>query len=173
MTESPINDDQIALLEWITAGLQIKQVRNLSGDAGYLLNNMIAKYSLAASNYLLSNGALLRLNRDGIDLTSSHKRSKLYGKQSPYIYEHSIPASLVRTHLFSVQPVREDVAQILAAAGPVAMLLREEDEVLRSRGLRSSMPAGWCWGDDPLARYHAAGITIVVQRIRMEGKICR
>jgi hypothetical protein len=173
MTLPHINNDQIALLEWITAGLQIEQVRNLNGDAGYLLNNMIAKYSLAAGDYLLSQGALLRLERDGVDLTRSHKRSRLYGKQSPYLYEHSIPASLVRARLLNLQPVREDVAQILAAAGPVAMLLREEDDVLRRSGMRSSMPVGWRWGDDPLARYRAAGITMAEQTIRIEGKICR
>jgi hypothetical protein len=48
MTESPFeNPDQVALLKWISAGLQIDEVRNLRGDAGYLLNNMIAKYTLA------------------------------------------------------------------------------------------------------------------------------
>ena len=48
-----MNKDQTALLEWITAGLQISEVRSLHGDAAYLLNNMIAKYNLAASEYLL------------------------------------------------------------------------------------------------------------------------
>ena len=173
LLSSDLNEDQEALLEWITAGLQIKQVRMLRGDAGYLLNNMIAKYSLASSEYLLSNAAIARLRQDGVDLNSSHKRSRLYGKASPFMYEHTIPASLVRNRLLSIQPVRNDVAEVLAAAGPVAMILRQEDDLLRIHGLRSQMPQGWKWGDDPLARYHVAGLQIAEQTIRMEGAICR
>ena len=45
------NIDQIALRCWITSGLQIPEVRSLNGDAGYLFSNMIAKYTLAASEY--------------------------------------------------------------------------------------------------------------------------
>lgn len=70
-----MNKDQTALLEWITAGLQISEVRSLRGDAAYLLNNMIAKYSLAASEYLLSEQALARLQSDGFDLSRTYKRS--------------------------------------------------------------------------------------------------
>ena len=48
------NEDQIALRRWLTAGLRIPEVADLHGDAGYLLNNMIAKYTLAASAYAVS-----------------------------------------------------------------------------------------------------------------------
>jgi len=43
------NSDQKALIQWITSGLKIKEVRDLKGDSGYLLNNMIAKVTLAIS----------------------------------------------------------------------------------------------------------------------------
>ncbi len=172
MNSSP-NSDQVALLEWITAGLQIPEVRNLHGDAGYLLNNMIAKFSLAASEYLLSRAALSRLGQEGVDLSRRYRRSKFYGKKSPFLYEHTIPASLVRQQLLLVQPVRVEVEVVLNSAGAVAVVLREEDDLLRTHGLRSSMPGGWTWGDDPLARYHVAGIEITEQRLHMEGAICR
>jgi hypothetical protein len=168
-----MNPDQTALVEWITAGLQIREVREFRGDAGYLLNNMIAKYSLAASEYLLSEGALARLTQQGVDLSRTYKRSRFYGKSSAFMYEHTMPASIVREQLLAVQPVRAEVEVVLAAAGPVAMVLREEDDRLRLQGLRSSMPVGWQWGDDPLARYHAAGLEIVSDRICVEGAICR
>lgn len=168
-----LNPDQVALVEWITAGLQIAEVRNMRGDAGYLLNNMIAKFSLAASSYLLSRAALSRLTRDGVDLNAPHRRSRFYGKKSPFLYEHTIPASLVRRQLLSVQPVRTEVEIILMSAGAVAVVLREEDDLLRLHGLRSSMPDGWTWGDDPLARYRVAGLEIAEQRLQMGGAICR
>jgi len=41
------NSDQKALIQWITSSLKIKEVRDLKGDSGYLLNNMIAKVTLA------------------------------------------------------------------------------------------------------------------------------
>jgi hypothetical protein len=58
-----LNADQLALLKWITAGLLITGVRKLDGDAGYLLNNMIAKYTLAASEYRISERALAKIGR--------------------------------------------------------------------------------------------------------------
>ena len=168
-----MNKDQTALLEWITAGLQISEVRSLHGDAAYLLNNMIAKYSLAASEYLLSGLALERLQNDGFDMSRTYKRSRFYGKKSLYIYEHTMPASLVRNQLLKVNPTRGEVEAILSTSGPVAMVLREEDDQLRINGLRSKMPVGWEWGDDALARYHAAGLRIATQKISVEGAICR
>lgn len=168
-----LNPDQVALVEWITAGLRISEVRDMRGDAGYLLNNMIAKFSLAASEYLLSKAALSRLKQEGVDLNLRHRRSRFYGKKSPFLYEHTIPASLVRHQLLSVQPVRAEVEAVLSSAGAVAVVLREEDDLLRLHGLRSFMPEGWAWGDDPLARYHVAGLEIAEQRLQMEGAICR
>ena len=41
------NSDQKALMQWITSRFTIKEVRELKGDSGYLLNNMIAKVTLA------------------------------------------------------------------------------------------------------------------------------
>lgn len=168
-----MNQDQKALLQWITSGLQIAEVRQLYGDAGYLLSNMIAKYSLSASEYLLSHRAAERLLGDGVDLNGLHKRSYLYGKKSLFIYEHAIPASVVREQLLVVPPLQHEVQSVLSLAGPVAVILRDEDDLLRLHGLRSRMPKGWSWGDDPLARYHVAGFQISEQRIRMSGAIRR
>ena len=57
------NLDQLALRSWLTAGLQIPEVVALHGDAGYLLNNMIAKYSLASDSYFISTLALDEFRR--------------------------------------------------------------------------------------------------------------
>ena len=84
MTE---NADQRALRLWITAGLAIPEVVDGHGDAGYLLGNMIAKYTLAADAYAISQAALTRFEADGVDLVETHSRRRFYGKQSPFIYE--------------------------------------------------------------------------------------
>ena len=69
-----LNDDQVALLKWITAGVSIAGVRKLDGDAGYLLNNMIAKFILAASEYRISEKAFSKFQALGTDLSEIHKR---------------------------------------------------------------------------------------------------
>ncbi len=168
------NSDQKALIKWISSGLKIKEVRDLKGDSGYLLNNMIAKVTLACSEYPLSVGALQMLNIMKVDLKKRYKRSRFYGKKHPFIYEHSIPASIVRSKLLSCYPILEsEVEKIFLSAGPVVIILREEDKKLSSIKLSRKMPNGWVWGDDPLARYEAAGIKISREKLLLEGSICR
>jgi hypothetical protein len=167
------NLDQRALRLWITAGLRIPEVVRLHGDAGYLLNNMIAKYTLAADGYAISTGALEEFERRGVDLTAVHTRRIFYGKKSGFIYEHAVPAGVVREALLAAPATDEAVTRCLLAAGQVAVLLRAEDARLREVGLASKMPSGWSLGDDPLARYEVADIVLSSQILKLKGAICR
>ena len=173
MRISDLNADQRALVRWLVAGLQIDEVRDLNGDAGFLLSNMIAKFSLAASTYRLSQGAFSELVNQKIDLSFAYKRSRFYGKKSLFMYEHAVPCSLVRQKLLEVNPTLQSVLRILNSAGPVIMVLRTEDQKLRDSGLLRSMPQGWQWGDDPLARYRASGIALSRRGLRVTGQIER
>jgi hypothetical protein len=89
------NEDQKVLLDWIVAGLKIiKDEGNLRGDAGYLLNNMIAKYTLFASEYRISIKAEEYMREEHqFDPENFYKRRAFYGKSKGVIYEHPIPAS--------------------------------------------------------------------------------
>ena len=168
------NSDQRALIQWITAGLKIKEVIDLRGDSGYLLSNMIAKVTLANSEYFISNEALKILNQMNIDLKERYKRGKFYGKKQPFVYEHSIPVSIGRSKLLNDAPLEElEVENILSSAGSVAMILREEDKKLRSMKLARKMPQGWVWGNDPFVRYKIAGIKLSKEKLLTEGPICR
>ncbi len=173
MNFSDLNPDQRALVRWLVAGLQIDEVRNLHGDAGFLLSNMIAKFSLAASTYRLSIGAVRELTKQQCDLSDTHRRSRFYGKKSMFMYEHAVPCSLVRQKLLEVNPTLQSVMRTLNSAGPVVMVLRTEDQKLRENGLLRSMPLGWKWGDDPLARYRSSGIALSQRRLKVTGKIER
>ncbi len=62
---------------------------------------------------------------------------------------------------------------VLSSAGPVAVLLRSEDQELKKAGLNSRMPPGWTLGDDPLARYRAAGVVLSDSVLRVTGAIQR
>ncbi len=168
-----LNKDQNALLHWITAGLNIPDVREFHGDANYLLRNMIAKYSLGADEYLISEAAYFQLKEMRVNLEVVHSRSKFYGKKSPFIYEHAIPVSLVRDKLLTVEPTLENIAMVLAASSVVAMLLREEDAKLQTLGLQSAMPSGWEWGNDPLLRYKEAAINLTNVTLKVKGNLKR
>ena len=76
------NSDQRALIQWITAGLKIKEVIDLRGDSGYLLSNMIAKVTLANSDYFISNEALKIINQMNLDLKQYIKDGSFMGKNN-------------------------------------------------------------------------------------------
>ena len=167
------NIDQRALRSWLTAGLQIPEIVALHGDAGYLLNNMIAKYSLAAGSYPISTLALDEFRRQRVDLTRTWTRSRFYGKNKPFKYEHVVPAGIVRDRLLKSGRTEGTVRSVLQNVGFVAVLLRSEDQRLREAGLNGKMPDGWKWGDDPLERYRAVGIELSGQVLRVSGAIKR
>jgi len=167
------NEDQRALRLWITAGLSIPEVTDLKGDAGYLLNNMIAKYTLAADLYAISEAAKRRLRKEGVNLKSTHIRRRFYGRERPYMYEHPVLAKVVRTALLKSDRTETAVAKILKQTGKVTLLLRKENKKLKDARLRSAMPAGWKIGDDPEARYKEVGIRISKSILKVRGAIVR
>jgi hypothetical protein len=167
------NDDQIALRRWITSGLQIPKVRRLHGDSGYLFSNMIAKYTLAASKYRISSLALSWFHDNKVDLSLEYSRSRFYGKNSPLMYEHSIPASVIRSILLDANSSEEIVQDILCQSGFVVVIMRFEDEALSSHGLARKMPESWLFGENPFARYEMAGIELSNEFLKVKGKIQR
>ena len=171
--DKPENDDQIALRRWITSGLQIPEVKKLNGDAGYLFSNMIAKYTLAASEYRISSVALRWFRDNNVDLSVEYARSRFYGKGSPLMYEHSIPASVIRGILLNVDSREENVRDILRQSGYVVVVMRSEDEALSKHGLARKMPEFWSFGDSPFARYEMAGIELSNAFLKVKGKIQR
>ena len=76
------NPDQRALIQWITAGLKIKEVRDLKKRLGYLLSNMIAKVTLANSEYFISNDALKLIHQMNVDLKKHTKERKVLWKKT-------------------------------------------------------------------------------------------
>jgi hypothetical protein len=140
MDEYVENEDQVTLRRWLTAGLHIPEVATLHGDAGYLLNNTIAKYTLAASGYAVSESAERLLLQQGVDFERTYPRRAFYGKRggrNPFIYEHAVPAGVLRAELLGARGDDERVLEILMGVGPVAVVLRAEDERLRAARLGS------------------------------------
>ncbi len=147
-------------------------MRELNGDAGYLLSNMIAKFTLGSSSYRLSANTFTWFDSRGIDLTKEYARSRYYGKNSAVMYEHSIPSNIVRSVLLSLDPSEASIQSVLHSAGEVVVVMRDEDERLAAMGL-ARKPEGWEYGDDPHARYAEAGIQLSESFLRGKGKIKR
>ena len=76
------------------------------------------------------------------------------------IYDHAFPFRYLQEALLGLDPVSsETVAEVLSRYGVIALITREEDDLLSASGYRQRMPADWN-GVDPLARYKAVGIEL-------------
>ena len=62
---------------------------------------------------------------------------------------------------------------ILKKTDYIVILSHYEDEKLRAKGLISSMPEGWSYGDNVFARYEKANIKVLTKQIKMAGAIRR
>ena len=89
------------------------------------------------------------------------------------MYEHSIPASVIRGILLNVDSREENVRNILRQSGYVVVVMRSEDEALSKHGLARKMPEFWSFGDSPFARYEMAGIELSNAFLKVKGKIQR
>ena len=171
------NEDQKVLLAWIVAGLGInRDGDNLKGNTSYLFNNMIAKYTLFSPNYNISENAFtyMKENHD-FDPERTYKRYKFYGKSSGLIYEHPVPALVIRKRLFEFDnPSPEKVRDVLQASGQVTVLIRDEDKGLSDEKLSRKMPDDWEWEDnEPYARYKKVGIEISDVLLKVDGAVYR
>ena len=154
----------------IKSGLSCPEFIEGYGDGKYLFSNMVAKYTLSNTRYRFTKNALERFISMGYDVNKVYTRNSLYGKKSPFIFEHSIPASVVRKELIN-NPTEVD--NILDNSGEVLITLREEDEILTSKGYQSTMCEGWEFGDNPLVRYEKCGIEVSDVYLTMKGAIKR
>lgn len=76
------------------------------------------------------------------------------------VKEHAVPQQVIVNMLENMpNPTRRKVRNLLTKLWRVTLVTREEDERLRSLGLRFKMPDDWD-GKDPWARYKAAGIKL-------------
>jgi hypothetical protein len=147
------------------------------GDMNYVIRNMIAKYVSSADQYLVSEGVELLIESNEMiysQLTSGLKldlRKLFYGSKSvatqhgkPTMFEHCIPASVVRDELLknrngfisgklSASEFRLSTEKTLLNSGTVIIVLKEENERLS----RFKMPLNWEYrSGDRLARYKQA-----------------
>lgn len=79
-------------------------------------------------------------------------------------HEHVVPRKVITAKWLSLpKPTPEQTYSLFERYGVGCVVLREEDSLLTSRGLRQRMPPEFhdpshVWHDDPWARYRKAGI---------------
>ena len=85
--------------------------------------------------------------------------------------EHIIPLAVSVNHLLdnyhsdtaNLEKLEEDLGYCINTCA----VTKDEDNALTAAGLRTSMPNGWKWGDDPFARYKAVGI-VPIENIKKQ-----
>ncbi|MCE2597380.1 hypothetical protein K6Y31_21655 [Motilimonas cestriensis] len=78
------------------------------------------------------------------------------------IQEHLVPRTIIFNELLKIKRITpKKVDDLLGELLIIVLVTKDEDRKLDKIGLRSKMPEGWCYGDDPFQRHEAAGIVKV------------
>ena len=163
-----MNKIQAALRDQILDTVKNIKKHKVGEILNWLLRNQIAKYSLANDYYFSTQFTLNQVKKMNLDVT---KRS-IKTKKNKITYEHPIPSKVVFDLILKAKSEIE-IIDILKKTDYIVILSHYEDEKLRIKGLISSMPEGWSYGDNVFARYEKANIEVLTKKIMMTGAIRR
>jgi len=163
-----MNKIQAALSDQILDTVKNIKKHKVGEILNWLLRNQIAKYSLANDYYFSTQFTLDQVKKMSLDVT---KRS-IKTKKNKITYEHPIPSKVVFDLILKAKSEIE-IIDILKKTDYIVILSHYEDEKLRAKGLISSMPDGWGYGDNIFARYEKANIEVLTKKIKMTGAIRR
>ena len=163
-----MNKIQAALRDQILDTVKNIKKHEVGEILNWLLRNQIAKYSLANDYYFSTQFTLDQIKKMNLDVT---KRS-IKTKKNKITYEHPIPSKVVFDLILKAKSEIE-IIDILKKTDYIVILSHYEDEKLRAKGLISSMPEDWSYGDNVFARYEKANIEVLTKKIRMTGAIRR
>ena len=163
-----MNKIQAALRDQILDTVKNIKKHKVGEILNWILRNQIAKYSLANDYYFSTQFTLDQVKKMNLDVT---KRS-IKTKKNKITYEHPIPSKVVFDLILKAKSEIE-IIDILKKTDYIVILSHYEDEKLRAKGLISSMPDGWGYGDNIFARYEKANIDVLTKKIKMIGAIRR
>ena len=163
-----MNKIQAALRDQILDTVKNIKKHKVGEILNWILRNQIAKYSLANDYYFSTQFTLDQVKKMNLDVT---KRS-IKTKKNKITYEHPIPSKVVFDLILKAKSEIE-IIDILKKTDYIVILSHYEDEKLRIKGLISSMPEGWSYGDNVFARYEKANIEVLTKKIKMTGAIRR
>jgi len=154
-----------------------KNSSNWSSCGGYVLSNLIAKYSLASDLYYVTECAYTFLKDNNlIDNTGRVLRGSKRRKKSEISWEHAIPSCVIRDYLLNNMSSisKSDIENVLSLSDYVVAVCKEDNCILNENGYMASMPGDWkLFEDSWSARYTESGIKILDFTIPMYGVVCR
>ena len=101
-----------------------------------------------------------RTKRQAAKYCSESSLACTYGNHD-LVYDHAIPFRYIQEELLKiVNPNVGNVKHVLEVYQVACLITKEEDNLLTSMGLRSSMPDA-CVATNCLARYEAAGVKVI------------
>jgi len=158
-----MNEIQSVIFEIIYKIASIPNVTKYKSTILYGLTNYVARYSLMNDYYFISKKAKNHIlkNKWSINPLSRSKKSIKNG----FTYEHPIPSNFITKEILS-NPTKEHIKKILTKTDYIAIITQDENKLIN---LKSSMPKGWCIGDDVWVRYKNSDIKILDKKIKMEG----
>ena len=119
--------------------------------------NLNMKYAPIAYRYSIKAAKLKHVPSAYQNRVRGHKPEKLHA-------EHVIPNIMIFERMITLAEngtSDDDLANFLRESCQIVVITKEERTILDSElGLSKSMPSGWNWGDDPMARLHVAGIEV-------------
>lgn len=80
-------------------------------------------------------------------------------RNNGFLNEHVIPRNLLEARLLALEPLCQIEVGSIIDLSFTCLIRKDEDGSKLGKRLASNMPDGWQWGDDPFARYIAAGLT--------------
>ncbi len=170
-----MNPLQASLFKVISAIVGIDDFPSFGEQSAirYGLLNYVAKFSLARDTYAITPSAKKLLLKERL-LTAKGLRRGVKSSKLGFTYEHPIPANVIANEIVAVRLSVERMRAVLVKSDIVTIVTAHENELLGGR-LKSRMPSGWCFADDPYARYVSAGIGDVkdFERVPVYGVISR
>ena len=163
-----MNKLQNTYLNIIHALIKVEGIFDHGSDTQYGLINYIAKFSLGADSYYISEHAYSKLSDD-----PPYRRRGSFPKKI-FTFEHPIPANVTRSMLRELvyqDTSLDKVAKILTSTDYVVALTQEENNRIKKE-YKTKLPKDWKVGDDPFIRYKDTGI-IISRKISVQGAIVR
>jgi len=155
-----VNSKQEKIFEVINALLEIKKFPEYFQDhtIRYGFLNYVAKYSLAADKYLITEKALDHITQKNF-LKNGSLRKGIKSKKNGFTYEHPIPSNIISSEILKFRENKNMITRILNWSDLIVVLTSEENSCLTHSGFERKMPDNWqFFKSNPFARYELAGL---------------
>ena len=164
-----MNELQTVIFEIIFRIVNVENIFNYGQSTTYGLKNYIARYSLAADQYFISEEALELFK--SLQISTPLTRSAINKKM--FTYEHAIPASYISKLIQQSDLSRESVAELLKLSDCVSIITKEEDKLLAKKYAYKMPEFCEVLNESPFQRYKEVEIKLSELKWSVKGSLKR